>query len=61
VITDSTRASDAEPLPGNVYVVAAQVANSPERRPARIRVQAADRRQDLAAVLTGRSPGGDRA
>lgn len=34
--------SETEPLPGNVYVVAAQVANSPERQPARTRVRAAD-------------------
>jgi DNA-binding CsgD family transcriptional regulator len=32
----------AEPLPPQVYVLAAHVATSPERRPARVRVRAAD-------------------
>ena len=32
----------AEPLPPHVYVLAAHVAASPERRPARVRVRAAD-------------------
>ena len=32
----------AEPLPGTVYVLASHVAASPERRPARVRVRAAD-------------------
>jgi DNA-binding CsgD family transcriptional regulator len=34
--------NEAEPLPGTVYALAAHVASSPERRPARVRLRAAD-------------------
>ena len=48
----------AEPLPPHVYVLATHVAASPERRPARVRVRAAD---GTWAVIRPRLPPGLRS